>query len=266
MSIPPSRSWLKAMGSRIQCTSRECITGLAQVAPALAGVPTGLAVLIALGSVIVAKSVTSPAIRVLLSLLAVIVVAQWVLAEWDRRPPHVQTRALERWQTLTGRMLRSRALGLWPVLLVVLTSLVGLTDWFPPSGSGRLMMLASIATVAIYGYFREKAEKREDLLAFADEARDRFAAVAKQIHDERDREAEERERQAEERERRSRIDRLIDDLEDFYIESKEQAEYLRVPLRELVDTNELRNQLQDTGFNPTENEFDYILSRLGLES
>jgi len=83
-----------------------------------------------------------------------------------------------------------------PVLLVVLTSLLGLTDWFPLSGSGRLMMLASIATVAIDGYFREKAEKRKDLLAFADAARDRFAEVAKQIHEERDREAEERERRA----------------------------------------------------------------------
>lgn len=155
-------------------------------------------------------------------------------------------------------MLRSRALGLWPVLLVVLTSLLGLTDWFPPSGSGRLMMLASIATVAIYGYFREKAEKRKDLLAFANEARDRFAEAAQQIHEERDREIEERER-------RSRIDRLIDDLEDLYSKSKEQAQLLRVPLRELVDTNELRNQLQDIGFTPTDDEFDYILSRLGLE-
>jgi hypothetical protein len=178
----------------------------------LVWVPIGLAVLIALGSATVAKAVTSPAIRVLLSLLAIIVVAQWVLAEWDRRPPHVQTQALERWQKLTGRMLRSRALGLWPVLLVVLTSLVGLTEWFPPSGSGRLMMLASIATVATYGYFREKAEKRKDLLAFADEARDRFAEAAKQIHEERDREIEERERSAE-------IDRLISDFEDRYSDS-----------------------------------------------
>lgn len=132
-----------------------------------------------------------------------------------------------------------------PVLLVVLTSLLGLTDWFPPSGSGQLMLLASIATVAIYGYFREKAEKRKDLLAFADAARDR---------------------EAEERERRARIARLIEDLEDLYSKSKEHAEFLRVPLRELVDTNELRNQLQDIDFIPTDDEFDYILTRLGLES
>jgi hypothetical protein len=97
MSIPPSRSGLKAMGSRVHCTSRACITGLAQVAPALVGVPIGLAVVIALGAVIVANAVTSPAIRVLLSLVAIIGAAQWVLAEWDSRPALVQTRALERW-------------------------------------------------------------------------------------------------------------------------------------------------------------------------
>lgn len=225
----------------------------------------GVAAPIALGAAVVAKAVTSPAVRVLLSLVAILLVVQWLLAVWDRRPPDVQAQALERWQKLTGRMLRSRALGLWPVLLVVLTSLVGLTDWFPPSGSGRLMMLATIATVAIYGYFREKTEKRKDLLAFADAARDRFAEVAKQIHEERDREIEERERAAEERERRSRIDRLISDLENLCIESKEQAEFLRVPLRELVDISELRKQLENSGFIPTDEEFEHILSRLGLE-
>ncbi len=259
MSLPPSRSWLKAVGSRVHFASRECITGLAQVAPALVGVPIGLAVLIALGSALVAKAVTSPAIRVLLSLLAVIVLAQWVLAEWDRRPASVQTRALERWQKLTGRMLSSRALGLWPVLLVVLTSLLGLTDWFPPSGYGRLMMLATIATVAIYGYFREKAEKRKDLLAFADEARDRFAEAAQQIHEERDREIEERERSIE-------IDRLADDLEDRFSELKEDAKTLGVPFRNLVDTTELKDQLNAAaGFSLTDLEFQLILARLGLE-
>jgi hypothetical protein len=186
------------------------------------------------------------------------------LAPWEWQPGQSRQLTDQPSSVWSSRIL-SRALGLWPVLLVVLTSLVGLTDWFPPSGSGRLMVLASIATVAIYGYFREKkTEKRKDLLAFADAARDRFAEVAKQIHEERDREIEAREREAKERKRRARIDRLIDDLEDRYSESKEQAEFLRVPLRELVDTNELRNQLQDTGFNPTDDEFNYILSRLGL--
>ncbi|MFN7900583.1 MAG: hypothetical protein ACK5N0_13135 [Synechococcaceae cyanobacterium] len=156
-------------------------------------------------------------------------------------------------------MLRSRALGLWPVLLVVLTSLLGLTDWFPPSGYGRLMMLVTIATVAIYGYFREKAEKREDLLAFADEARKCFTEVAKQIHEERDREIEARERSIE-------IDRLADDLEDRFSELKENAKTLGVPFRNLVDTTELKDQLNAAaGFSLSDLEFQLILTRLGLE-
>ena len=227
------------------------------MAPALVGVPLGLAALIALGNAVVVTAITSPAVRVLLSLVAILLMAQWLLAEWDRRPQPVQAQALERWQMLTRRMLRSRALGLWPVLLVVLTSLVGLTDWFPPSGSSRLMMLTLIATVAVYGYFREKAEKRKDLLAFADAARDRFAEAAQQIHEERDREAEEREREAKQRERSAEIDQLISNLEDLCSKSKEQAKF--------PDTGELRNQLEQSGFIPTDEEFNYILSRLGLE-
>jgi hypothetical protein len=250
---------LKTIATRFQDSGLECLRGLAQVAPALVGVPIGLAALIALGNAVFVKAVTSPAVRVLFCLVAILLVAQWLLAEWDRRPPHVQAQALERWQTLTGRMLRSRALGLWPVLLVVLTSLVGLTDWFPPSGSGRLMMLATIATVAIYGYFREKAEKRKDLLAFADEARNRFAEAAKQIHEERDREIEERERSIE-------IDRLADDLDDRFSKLKEDAKTLGVPFRSLVDTTELKDQLNAAaGFSLTDLEFQLILTRLGLE-
>ena len=256
---------LKTIASRLQGSGLACLRGLAQVAPALVGVPLGLAALIALGNAVVVKAVTSPAVRVLLSLVAILLMAQWLLAEWDRRPQPLQAKALERWQEQTRRMLRSRALGLWPVLLVVLTSLLGLTDWFPPSGSGRLMMLTSIATVAIYGYFREKAEKRKDLLAFADAARDRFAEAAEQIHEERDREAKQREREAKQRERSAEIDRLISDLEDLCSESKEQSEFHRVPLRELVDTSELRKQLEQSGFIPTDEEFNYILSRLGLK-
>ncbi|MFW6731084.1 MAG: hypothetical protein ACODUE_05025 [Synechococcus sp.] len=221
------------------------------------GVPIGLATLTALGYVVFAKAATSPAIRVLLSLGAFILVSQWVLSGWDRLRADEQAQALQRWQELTKRLWRSRALGLWPVLLVVLTALVGFTDWFPAGGSGRLMMLASIATVAIYGYFREKAEKRKDLLAFADEARDRFAEAAKQIHEERNREIEERERSA-------RINRLISDLEDRFSQLKGQAEFLRVPFRDLVDTSELRGQLSTAGFSPTDEEFYYILSELGL--
>jgi|694.fasta_scaffold52925_2 hypothetical protein len=249
---------LRAIVPRFQSSGRECIRGLSQVVPALVGVPISLAVLILLGYAVLAKSVTSPAIKVLLSLMAVILVAQWVLDQWDRLPADDQGQFLKRWQGLSERLLSSRALGLWPVLVVVLTALVGFTDWFPASGAGRLMMLGSIATVAIYGYFREEDEKRKDLLAFADKARDRFAEAAKQIHEKRDREIEERERSAQ-------IDGLIKDLEDLCSQYKEQSRYLHVPIGELVDTSELRKQLENSGFIPTDDEYQYILSRLGLE-
>ena len=257
MNGPPLIRLMTAMATRLQHSALVTIRGLVQVAPAMVGVPLGLATLTALGYAVLIRAATSPAIKVLLSLGAFILVSQWVLAGWDRLPVDEQDQALWRWQEATKRLWRSRALGLWPVLLVVLTALVGFTDWFPAGGSGRLMMLASIATVAIYGYFREKAEKRKDLLAFADEARDHFAEAAKQIHEERDREIEERERSAE-------IDRLADDLEDRYGELKAQAESLRASFRDLVDTSELREQLNAVGFTPTDEEFIYILTRLGL--
>lgn len=204
-------------------------------------------------------SFNSKMFQIWLSLAGLLIVADALLAAWDRLPADDQSQLLKRWQELTKRLLRSRALGLWPVLLVLLTSLVGLTDWFPPSGQDRLMMLGSIATVAIYGYFREKAEKRKDLLAFANEARDRFAEAAKQIHEERDRETEEGERSAE-------INRLISDFENNLSELKTQAEFLRVPFRDLVDTSELRDQLNSLGFLPTNAEFNYILTKLGLDT
>ena len=189
-----------------------------------------------------------------------LLVADALLALWDRLSPDDQSKVLQRWQGLTNRIARSRAFGLWPVLLVLLTSLVGLTDWFPASGPDRPMMLLSIATVAIYGYFREKAEKRKDLLAFAYEARDRFAEAAKQIHAERDREIEERERIAE-------IHRLADDLDDHFSELKQDAKALGVPFRNLVDTSKLKDQLNAAaGFSLTDLEFQYIFTKLGLDS
>lgn len=227
----------------------------------LLAVPIGLAGIILLGwglaGAVQKLSFNSKMIYIWLSVAGLLIVADAVLAVWDRLPADDQNQALKRWQELTQRLLRSRALGLWPVLLVLLTSLVGLTDWFPASGQDRLMMLASIATVAIYGYFREKAEKRKDLLAFADEARDRFTEAAQQIHEERDREIEERERIAE-------IDRLADDLQDHYGQLKDDAKTFNIPFRDLVDTSELREQLNNAGFSPTDDEFHYILTKLGL--
>jgi hypothetical protein len=89
-------------------------------------------------------------------------------------------------------------------------------------------MLGLIATVGIYGYFREKADQKKALVAFADVARYRFAEEAERIHKERDRQAEMRNRDIETRKRDSlrreqsqrrkieatSVDRLIND-EDY---------------------------------------------------
>lgn len=227
-------------------------------------VPIGLAgaILLAWGLVGAFQrlSFNSRSVQIWMAMAGGLLVADALLAMWDHLSAHDQAKALKRWQGLTNRVLRSRAFGLWPVLLVLLTSLVGLTDWFPASGPDRLMILGSIATVAIYGYFREKAEKRRDLLAFADEARDRFAEAAKQIHAERDREIEERERIAE-------IHRLAEDLDDHFSELKQDAEAFGVPFRNLVDTSKLKDQLNAAaGFSLTDLEFRYILTKLGLDS
>ena len=231
-------------------------------------VPIGLAGTIGLAAVltgVVQKLVfNNKIVQIWLCVVSMLIVVDALLAFWDRLPQEDQSQALEQWKGLSGRLLLSRTLSLWPVLLVLLTSLVGLTDWFPPNGPDRLMMLASIATVAIYGYFREKAEKRKDLLAFADEARDRFAEAAKQIHEERDREIEERDREIEERERSTEIDRLISDFEDHFSQLKQDAVVLNVPFRDLVNASELREQLNEVGFTPTDEEFQVILTKLGL--
>lgn len=71
-------------------------------------------------------------------------------------------------------------------------------------------------------YFREKAEKRKDLLAFANEARDRFAEAAKQIYEERNRETEEGERSV-------KINRLISDFKNNHSQFKTQDKFYRVP-------------------------------------
>jgi len=234
----------------------------------LLAVPIGLAGSILLGwgltGAVQKLSLHSKMTQVWLCVVGLLIVIDALLSFWDRLPREDQQRAFERWQGLTDRLLRSRSLSPWPVLLVLLTSLLGLTDWFPANGSERLMMLSSIATVAIYGYFREKAEKREDLLAFADTARDRFAEAAKQIHAERDREIERRNRQIEEGERIAEIDRLIDDLQDCFAELKADAQAFNIPFRDLVDTDELRAQLRSEGFSPNDAEFQYILTRLGV--
>lgn len=122
---------LKTTATRLKRFGIQCMRGLAQVVQALVGGPIRLAILTVLGYTVLLKAIPSPAIKVLLSLGALILVSQCVLAGWDRLPAEDQAQALERWQELTKRLWRSRALGLWPVLLVMLTALVGFTELVP---------------------------------------------------------------------------------------------------------------------------------------
>jgi hypothetical protein len=197
-------------------------------------------------------------LRLLSITVASIFVIHSVLSLWDFAPGEQKALAQGLWKARASWLFESRTLSAWPVVLVLLTSLLGVSEWFPTTGPDRPILLAAIGLVATYGFVREAREKQKNLLAFANEARDRFAEVAKQIHEERDREIEERERSA-------AIDRLVYDLENNYSDLKKQAEFLRVPFRDLVDTSELRAQLNAVGFAPTDEEFGYILSRLDLD-
>jgi len=162
----------------------------------LLAVPLGLAGVLLLGwaliRVILSLGLHSRVGQVLLALVALCIVVEALEAGWSQLSALQRRKARARWRWQTRGLLRSRALSLWPVVLVLLTSLLGIADYFPAAGWSRPMMLGLIATVGIYGYQREKREKQKDLLAFADVARYRFAEEAKRIHQERDREYEEK--------------------------------------------------------------------------
>jgi len=162
----------------------------------LLAVPIGLAGVLLLGWALI-RAILSLEFhtrvgQVLLALGALCIVVEALEAGWHQLSALQRRKAQASWRWRTRGLLRSRALSLWPVVLVLLTSLLGIADWFPAPGWSRPMMLGLIATVGIYGYQREKREKQKDLLAFADVARYRFAEEAKRIHQERDREHEEK--------------------------------------------------------------------------
>lgn len=262
----------------------------------LLAVPLGVAgiVLVCWGLIesLLSLNLHSRLALVLLALAAFYIVVDALVALWDRLPARERRRARTSCRWRSRWLLRSRPLSLWPVVLVLLTSLLGVSDWFPAQGWSRPMMLGLITAVGIYGYFRERADQKKTLLAFADVARYRFSEAAEQIHAERDREAESRNREIESRNReyqsrnrehqsrnrdyqsRSRevekgeriaeIDRLIDDLQDRYAELKATAQLYDIPFRNLIDTAALREQLGSAGFTPNDAEFQYILTRLGL--
>ena len=101
-------------------------------------VPIGLAGTIGLAGVLTGAvqklGFNSKIALICLCVVGMLIVIDSLLAFWDRLPQKDQSQAFEQWKGLTDRLLLSRTLSFWPVLLVLLTSLVGLTNWFPPNG------------------------------------------------------------------------------------------------------------------------------------
>ncbi len=181
--------------SHQRITLRRAWTTIGTFALRLLAVPLGLAGLLLLGWALVRAILSlgfhSRVGQVLLALVALCIVVEALEAGWHQLSALQRRKAQASWRWRTRGLLRSKALSPWPVVLVLLTSLLGIADWFPAPGWSRPKMLGLIATVGIYGYQREKREKQKDLLAFADVAGYRFAEEAKRIHQERDREHEE---------------------------------------------------------------------------
>ena len=70
----------------------------------------------------------------LLALGALCIVVEALEAGWHQLSALQRRKAQASWRWRTRGLLRSRALSLWPVVLVLLTSLLGIADWFPASG------------------------------------------------------------------------------------------------------------------------------------
>ncbi len=165
----------------------------------------------------------------LLASVAVLLVVEAVVAYWQRLPETTRRRARTIWRWRTRWLLRSRTLSLWPVALVLLTSLLGIADWFPSRGWSRPMMLALVATVGIYGYFREKADQNRALVAFADVARCCFAEEAERIIEASQRIAEERKRDDLSRDRANRErDRNVEKRNRSFEKAEQSARLARI--------------------------------------
>ncbi len=174
----------------------------------LLAVPLGLAGFVLMGwgliQGLLSLSVHSRMAQILFALGTLYLVVDALVACWDRLPATAQRRVQTSWRWRSRWVLRSRLLSLWPVVLVLLTALLGIADWFPATGWSRPIMLGLIASVGIYGYFREKADQKRALLAFADVARNLFTEEAERLIEAAKRNAEERERSDREENRANR--------------------------------------------------------------
>lgn len=235
------RGLLKAFRSSGLHTLRALIT----LMPVLIGVPVGLATMIGLGGLVP----HSNALKSLGGLLAAGLLAQWLLHWWIHRPEPWKLRLIEAWESKARWLLLQPTLGLWPVAFAVLTSLLGIAEWFPTSGPDRPILLASVIVVAFYGYIRTQAEKKADLVAFAIRAKDEFAEATKQILNERDREAE--------------IDRLIKDIVDSFSGLKSDCKAFGVDFRSAVNVPRLKDECKNIGI--TGKFFAKLLTELGVD-
>jgi hypothetical protein len=96
-----------------------------------------------------------------LGLAALYIVVDALLAFWDKLPAPERRRARTSWRWRSRWLRRSRPLSFWPVVLVLLTSVLGIADWLPATGWSRPMGLGLIAAVGINGYFREQADQKK---------------------------------------------------------------------------------------------------------
>ena len=101
----------------------------------LLAVPIGLAGVLLLGwalvRVILSLGWHTRVGQLLLALGALCIVVEALEAGWDQLSTLQRRKAQASWRWRTRGLLRSRALSLWPVVLVLLTSLLGIADWFP---------------------------------------------------------------------------------------------------------------------------------------
>jgi len=251
MSADQCQSWIARSTNAIRglvkacrCSGLHTLRAMITLMPVLIGVPVGLATMIGLGGLVP----HSNALKALAGLLAAGLLAQWLLHWWIHRPEPWKLQLIEAWESKVRWLLVQPTLGLWPVAFAVLTSLLGIAEWFPTNGPDRPILLGSVIVVAFYGYIRTQAEKKADLVAFAIRAKDEFAEATKQILNERDREAQ--------------IDRLIKDIVDSFSGLKSDCKAFGVDFRSAVNVPRLRDECKEIGI--AGKYFAKLLKELGL--
>ena len=108
----------------------------------LLAVPIGLAGVLLLGWALI-RAILSLGFhtrvgQVLLALVALCIVVEALEAGWHQLSALQRLKAQASWRWRTQGLLHSTALSLWPVVLALLTSLLGIAEWFtaPTYGDG----------------------------------------------------------------------------------------------------------------------------------